>query len=374
MGNMQKCLIIFGTRPEAIKMAPIISAAQGQAGLETVVCVSAQHREMLDDVLETFAIRPDHDLDVMRPDQSLTGLTCRMLKSIEGVLARERPDLVLVQGDTTTTMCASLAAYYHQMRIGHVEAGLRSGDKYQPFPEEKNRHITSVLADLHFAPTPRAAQNLLREGVAEESIYITGNTVIDALQEALRKPCPGDYLAEVPEGKRLVLLTAHRRENFGHRLESICRAVRMLAAEFRDVVFVYPVHLNPRVREVVFPFLRDAPNVKLLEPLPYLPFIHLMQRASLILSDSGGIQEEAPSLNKPLLVLREVTERSEVLEVGAARLAGTDVGKIMDLTRRLLLDDAFYRSMAQAPNPFGDGQASRRIIEAILNAPPAKSP
>ncbi|MEY4166467.1 MAG: UDP-N-acetylglucosamine 2-epimerase [Acidobacteriota bacterium] len=352
-------------------MAPIVRMlAQRSPQVESVVCVTAQHREMLDQVLGLFDIVPDYDLDLMRPNQSLAALTGLALERLDKVIGEVKPDWVLTQGDTTTAMVASLAAFYHRVKVGHVEAGLRTWDKYQPFPEEVNRRIADTVADLHFAPTDQSRDNLLREGIPSASIIVTGNTVIDALLDVAARPYDWNSgpLAAVPRGKRIVLVTAHRRENFGAPLRAICAALRDVASFSPDLQIVYPVHLNPNVREVVHLELGSLPNVSLLPPLDYLPLVHLMKAAELILTDSGGIQEEAPGLGKPVLVLREVTERPEGVAAGTVRLVGTGRQQIRDETWRLLNDPAAYRSMANAVNPYGDGEASRRIIESIVKS------
>ena len=364
--KLKKCLIVFGTRPEAIKFAPIISEMEKCSDtMRAIVCVTGQHREMLDDVLDLFDIIPNYDLDIMQPNQALTDITCRVLRGLEAIIDQEKPDILLVQGDTTSSFAASLAAYYHKVPVGHVEAGLRSWDKYHPYPEEMNRRITDALTDLYFAPTSNARENLLKEGIAEECIIVTGNTVIDALLAASNMP----YEFDIPELAKtdgsIILVTAHRRESFGSGLRSICQAIKRLAKYLPDITFVYPVHKNPRVVESAFSILNDQMNVLLIDPLPYLPFVHLMKRSVMILSDSGGIQEEAPSLNKPLLVLRDVTERPEVIEVGAARLVGTDQDTIFAETLRILEDQDIYQGMAKAKNPFGDGNAAERIVSSI---------
>jgi len=366
---------IFGTRPEAIKLAPVILAMKGHRELAGKVCVTAQHRQMLDQVLEVFGIVPDADLNLMQPGQTLGGLTSRAMAALDAYLASERPDMVMVQGDTTTVFCATLAAFYHHIPVAHVEAGLRTGNLQAPWPEEANRVLTSRLASLHFAPTRTAKENLLREGVADESIRVTGNTVIDALllavQQVRKNPpeIPGWPQADVAlDGRQMVLITGHRRENFGDGLDSICRAIAELARRFPEARFVYPVHLNPNVRQPVGQILAGAgrDNIHLIEPLPYLPFVHLMDRSTLILTDSGGVQEEAPSLGKPVLVMREETERAEAIEAGAARLVGTDSGRIVAEVSRLLSDANARSQMARSVNPYGDGQASERIIEACV--------
>ncbi|MCS6907675.1 MAG: UDP-N-acetylglucosamine 2-epimerase (non-hydrolyzing) [Anaerolineales bacterium] len=372
-----RVLSVLGTRPEAVKMAPVVRELAAQREVESLVCVTAQHREMLDQVLGLFDIRPDIDLNLMRPNQSLAELTAAIFTHLDPVLSQLKPDWILVQGDTTTVMATALLSYYHRIRIGHVEAGLRSGDKWQPFPEEINRSVVGVVADLHFAPTEWARQNLLRENVAPERILVTGNPVIDALQHVANLPLSPEAEAffrhyrlppyHPPEQSHLILVTAHRRENFGKPLENICRALRALASEYGESLrIVYPVHLNPNVWEPVYRWLGDIPNITLLPPMDYLPFVHLMKNATLILTDSGGLQEEAPGLGKPVLVLRQVTERPEGVQAGTVRLVGTDAEIIVAETRRLLNDPEAYRAMAQAVNPYGDGRAAQRIVQAIL--------
>lgn len=369
---MIKVLSVFGTRPEAIKLAPVIRELRKHPDrVVCKVCVTAQHRQMLDQVLRLFEIEPDYDLNIMQDDQSLSYVTAKVLTELEGVIQKERPDWVLVQGDTTTTMAASLAAFYQRVKVGHVEAGLRTGDKHRPYPEEMNRVIADHLADLHFAPAQRARQNLLREGIPEERILVTGNTVIDALLWAAEQPfdvgtLPVERSTFERSNVRLILVTCHRRESFGEPFEGICRALAEIAWRYPDVHLVYPVHLNPHVREPAHRWLDGMPNISLIPPLDYLPFVHLMKRAYLILTDSGGIQEEAPSLGVPVLVLREVTERPEALEAGTARLAGVEPERIVAETIRLLEDGQVYQEMARAMNPYGDGQASIRIVKALL--------
>jgi len=366
-----RVLSILGTRPEAVKMAPVIERLARTPEVSSRVCVTAQHRQMLDQVLGLFNIRPDYDLDLMRPDQPLADLSSALFSGLDPVLHDARPHWVLVQGDTTTVMAASLLAYYHHARVGHVEAGLRTGDKWQPFPEEIHRRVAGVVADLHFAPTEWARDNLLREGVPPSQIIVTGNPVIDALQAVASRPYDwlSGPLAAVPQDRPLLLVTAHRRENFGAPLESIFRALRSLAETYGDrIAIVYPVHLNPNVQEPAQRMLGDLANVYLLPPLDYLPMVHLIKRAHLVLTDSGGLQEEAPALGTPVLVLRRVTERPEALEAGTARLVGTDAERIVAESRRLLDDPAAHSSMARAVNPFGDGNAAERIVAALLEA------
>lgn len=367
-----KVLSVFGTRPEAIKMAPLVKALTRDAHFDAKVCVTAQHRQMLDQVLSLFDIHPDFDLDLMRPDQSLSELTAHILCSMATVFSQWRPDIVLVHGDTATTLATAQAAYYAKIAVGHVEAGLRTGDKYAPWPEEMNRHLTGALADLHFAPTEKARDNLLHEGIGRTRIYVTGNTVIDALLEIesritadveLQNGLARHFPFLDPE-KRLVLITGHRRENFGDGFEHICQALAKLA-ERDDVQLVYPVHLNPHVQEPVHRLLADTPHVFLIPPQEYLPFIYLMHRCTLVLTDSGGIQEEAPALGKPVLVMRDTTERPEAIGAGTAKLVGTDRERIVQEVSRLLDDKEAYQVMAEASNPYGDGTAARRIVEIL---------
>lgn len=363
-----KILSIFGTRPEAIKMAPVVRALRQQPDRFTsVVCVTAQHRQMLDQVLSLFAIQPDYDLNLMQANQTLAQITASALTQLDHVIARERPDWVLVQGDTTTALVGALAAFYQRVKVGHIEAGLRTWDKQQPFPEEINRQLADAISDLHFAPTETARAHLLREGRAPHSIIVTGNTVIDALLEVAAQPYDwaSGELASVPRDKRLILVTAHRRENFGAPLEEICAALGELAVRFPDVQLVYPVHLNPNVQGVVRRTLSALPNVTLLPPLEYLPLVQLLKQATLVLTDSGGLQEEAPSLGKPVLVLRAVTERPEGVTAGTVKLVGTSREAIVQETARLLTDTVAYEAMARASNPYGDGQASQRILASL---------
>ena len=369
-----RVLSIFGTRPEAVKMAPVVKALAGTPGIESVVCVTAQHREMLDQVLNLFAIHPDIDLNLMRPDQGLSDLTASIFTHLDPVLERVRPEWILVQGDTTTVMAAALNGYYRRIHIGHVEAGLRTGDKWQPFPEEINRRVAGAVADLHFAPTEHSRKNLLAEGIPGWRICVTGNPVIDALQQIAAQPIPEEAEAILRQagigpygGKRLVFMTAHRRENFGKPLEEICSAVRSLAQQYRgDVEFIYAVHLNPNVHKPVYHLLSGIPNVTLLPPQEYLPTIHLIRHSTLVLTDSGGIQEEAPGLGVPVPVLREVTERPEGVEAGVLKLVGTNAMSIVEAARTLLDDPQAHQAMARAVNPFGDGHAAERIVAALL--------
>jgi UDP-N-acetylglucosamine 2-epimerase (non-hydrolysing) len=371
-----KVLTVFGTRPEAIKMAPLVKHLETVPGIDSRVCVTAQHRQMLDQVLDLFEIRPTHDLNVMRPGQDLYSITSEILQSIRSVYEQERPDIVLVHGDTTTTFAASLAAFYQRIPVGHVEAGLRTGNMYSPWPEEANRKLTGALARLHFAPTQTSRENLLRENVAADRIVVTGNTVIDALlsvQDKLaRSASLSDSLARrfpfLRPDARLLLITGHRRENFGDGFERICEAIARLARRCPDMDLVYPVHLNPNVRDPVNRLLSDIPNVHLIEPLDYLPFVYLMTRSTVILTDSGGVQEEAPSLGKPVLVMRDTTERPEAVDAGTVRLVGTDIDAIVNGVGLLLDNPDEYERMSYAHNPYGDGQACRRIAQALLSS------
>ncbi len=368
---MIKVLSVFGTRPEAIKMAPVIKELEMRSDeITSVVCVTAQHRQMLDQVLSLFGIIPNYDLDVMQEAQSPTRVASMVLARLEPVLRSEQPDWVLVQGDTTTVAAASLAAFYAGARVGHVEAGLRTHCKYQPFPEEINRRVASVVADLHFAPTERARENLLREGIPDKAVYVTGNPVIDALQFVAQVPYDFENvpLAKIPWDRRVILVTAHRRENFGKPLEQICAALRKIASQYPDTVhIVYPVHLNPNVQEPVNKLLSGIPNISLLPPLDYLSLVQVMKRSYLVLTDSGGIQEEAPGLGKPVLVLREITERPEAVDAGTARMVGTEQARIVKEIQSLLDIRMEYEKMAHAVNPYGDGQAAKRIVKAILD-------
>lgn len=367
----RKVMVAFGTRPEAIKMAPVVAALREAPGIEVQVAVTAQHRQMLDQVLELFAIVPDDDLDLMEPDQRLPDLFARILTGMSAVLERRRPDLVLVHGDTSTTLAASLAAFYARVPVGHVEAGLRTGNLQSPWPEEANRRLTSPLASLHFAPTEASARNLASENI-RDGVHVTGNTVVDALLQTSGRIDTDPALAArldaglpaLDPGKRLLLVTGHRRESFGRGFEQVCLALRTLAAR-GDVEIVYPVHLNPNVQEPVRRILGDVPSVHLAPPLDYLPFVRLMGRAALILTDSGGIQEEAPSLGKPVLVLRDTTERPEAVDAGTVSLVGTDANAIVREATRLLDDDAAYARMSRAHNPYGDGHAAARIAALV---------
>ena len=363
-----KILVVIGTRPEAIKLAPVImELRRHQDEIQTVVCATGQHREMLQQALKPFALHPDFNLNVMTANQSLAEVTCSVLKGMDGILEREKPDMVLVQGDTTTTMAGSLAAFYRRIPVGHIEAGLRTGDRYNPFPEEINRRLTTPIADFHFAPTELSRKNLLREGINDDRILITGNTVVDALNyilanlEALGpRIVPGAL-----DGKRLILVTAHRRESFGSGIREICEALRRLSLSRSDILIAYPVHLNPKVHDPVRTLLQGVPNILLLEPLDYVSFVALMKRAYILLTDSGGMQEEGPSLRKPVLVMRSVSERPEAVMAGSASLVGTDPETIVSGVNRLLDDSELYLDMTSRENPFGDGAAAIRIVRFL---------
>ncbi|PSJ48021.1 UDP-N-acetylglucosamine 2-epimerase (non-hydrolyzing) [Zobellella endophytica] len=369
-----KVLTVFGTRPEAIKMAPLALQLAADPRFDAKVCVTAQHREMLDQVLELFELKPEFDLNLMKPGQDLTDVTAGILQGMKGVFSEFRPDIVLVHGDTATTFATTLAAYYQQIPVGHVEAGLRTGNIYSPWPEEANRKLTGAIAAKHFAPTQTSRQNLLREGVDDTAIFVTGNTVIDALLDVVRKLDTNQPLATelatrfdfLGANKRIVLVTGHRRESFGGGFERICQALANTAKQHPDVQIVYPVHLNPNVREPVNRLLSEVSNIHLIEPLDYLPFVYLMNRAHIILTDSGGIQEEAPSLGKPVLVMRDTTERPEAVEAGTVKLVGTQVEAITQALHTLLTDKAAYQKMSFAHNPYGDGKACQRIMDALL--------
>ena len=369
-----KVLTVFGTRPEAIKMAPVVKAIAADGAFTAKVCVTAQHRQMLDQVLELFNISPDFDLNLMKPGQDLTDITSNVLLGMREVYKQWTPDIVLVHGDTTTTFAASLSAYYAKIKVGHVEAGLRTHNKFAPWPEEMNRRLTSAITDIHFAPTVKARANLLSEGTPDSSIFVTGNTVIDALLDVTERVRTDKALQTnlatqfdfLDPGKRLVLVTGHRRENFGLGFENICQALGQLARR-DDVQILYPVHLNPNVQEPVRRILGEVPNVKLIEPLDYLPFVYIMDRSTMIITDSGGVQEEAPSLGKPVLVMRDTTERPEAVEAGTVKLVGTDSAIIIREANRLLDDPTAFDVMARAHNPYGDGMSSNRIREILRN-------
>ena len=363
-----KVMSVFGTRPEAIKMAPLVKKLNETEGIESILCVTAQHREMLDQVLDLFHLTPDYDLNIMKPNQTISQITSNVLVGLEEVLIKERPDVVLVHGDTTTTFAAGLASFYQQIKIGHVEAGLRTYDKYSPYPEEMNRVLTGHMADFHFAPTERNRQNLLKEAIKDEDIFITGNTVIDALLEVANKPYEfeDETLKNLDfEGKRVVTVTCHRRENLGENMEHIFGAIRRIAEEFEDVEVVYPMHMNPKVRDIANRILDGMERVHLIEPLQYQPFVNLMAKSYFIITDSGGMQEEAPSLGKPVLVVRKETERPEAVEAGTVKLAGVEMDTIYAMSKELLTDQAAYDAMAHAVNPYGDGHACERIVDLL---------
>jgi UDP-N-acetylglucosamine 2-epimerase (non-hydrolysing) len=360
-----KVMTIFGTRPEAIKMAPLVLELEKYPeDFETIVTVTAQHRQMLDQVLDIFNIQPDYDLNIMKDRQTLTDVTTKGLEGLDKVMKEVKPDIVLVHGDTTTTFIASLAAFYNQIAVGHVEAGLRTWNKYSPFPEEMNRQLTGILADIHFAPTAKAEANLIQENKKKDTIFVTGNTAIDALKTTVKSDYQHEILTKVGSD-RLILLTAHRRENLGEPMRNMFRAIKRIVEELKDVQVVYPVHLNPAVREIAREILGDNPRIHLIEPLDVIDFHNFAARAHLILTDSGGVQEEAPSLGVPVLVLRDTTERPEGIEAGTLKLAGVEEETIYQLTKELLTNRQEYEKMAKAVNPYGDGEASRRIAEAV---------
>ena len=364
-----KVLTVFGTRPEAIKMCPLVLELKKYENITPVVCVTAQHREMLDQVLEIFDVKPDYDLDIMKTRQSLAGITTRVLEGMENVLKEEKPDIVLVHGDTSTSFVAALAAFYEQIKVGHVEAGLRTYDIYSPFPEEMNRQLTGRIAAMNFSPTQRNFDNLIRENVSEDTIYITGNTVIDALKTTVKEnyEFENECLKNLDfDGRRVIIVTAHRRENLGKPLEDICTAISELVDEYDDIEVVYPVHLNPAVRETVWGILGDKDRVHLIDPLDVMELHNAISRSFMVMTDSGGIQEEAPALAKPVLVLRRETERPEAVAAGTVKIAGVDKKVIKTLAKELLDNPEEYSKMAHAANPYGDGEASRRICEAIL--------
>ena len=363
-----KVMTVFGTRPEAIKMAPVVKALKETDGIECLVCVTAQHREMLDQVLELFEIVPDYDLNIMKPNQTLSMITANVITGMENVLVKEKPDLVLVHGDTSTTFATALACYYQQIAVGHVEAGLRTYDKYSPFPEEMNRVLTGDIADLHFAPTERNRENLLKEGIDDSKIFITGNTVIDALLETANKPYEfeDETLKKIDfENKRVITVTCHRRENLGEYMAEIFSAIADIAKEYDDVEVVYPVHMNPKVREEANQYLGGIKNIHLIEPLTYQPFVKLQSKSFFIITDSGGIQEEAPSLGKPVLVVRRETERPEAVDAGTVKMAGVDRKTVYEMAKELLDNKKSYDKMAHSINPYGDGQAAKRIAQII---------
>lgn len=370
---MKKILTVFGTRPEAIKMAPLVKALAADPRFDAKVCVTAQHREMLDQVLEIFDIKPDFDLDLMKPGQTLPGLTSSILQGMSSVYEKFKPDVVLVHGDTATTFATALSAYYQQIPVGHVEAGLRTGDIYSPWPEEANRKLTGAITKYHFAPTETSQQNLLNEIVSTDDVFVTGNTVIDALflaNEIIETNTSltnqfNEQFSFLDETKKLILVTGHRRESFGSGFERICEAIRQIATNNQDVQVLYPVHLNPNVQEPVNRLISDLDNVFLIEPQQYLPFVYLMNKSEIILTDSGGIQEEAPSLGKPVLVMRDTTERPEAVDAGTVKLVGTNVDKITTELQKLLDDESAYKMMSRAHNPYGDGNACQRICDLL---------
>lgn len=361
---MIKVMTVFGTRPEAIKMAPLIKELQKRQNIQTIVCVTAQHRQMLDQVLETFQIIPDYDLDIMKQGQTLSQITSRVLIGLEQVIQKEQPDLVLVHGDTTTTYAGALAAYYQQVAIGHVEAGLRTYCKYSPFPEEMNRQMVGVMADYHFAPTELSKENLLKEGKPETSVFVTGNTAIDAMKTTVKESYEHPQLTWAKDS-RLIMLTAHRRENLGQPMRHMFQAIKRIVNEHSDVKVIYPIHMNPLVRDTAKEIFNDHERIRLIEPLEVFDFHNFLAQSYLILTDSGGIQEEAPSLGKPVLVLRDTTERPEGIAAGTLKLAGTEEETIYTMTKTLLTDQKAYEAMAHAANPYGDGHASERIADAI---------
>lgn len=363
---MIKVLSIFGTRPEAIKMAPLVKELESREEIESIVCVTAQHREMLDQVLETFQIKPDYDLNIMKSGQTLSDITTRALNGLDKVIKECKPDIVLVHGDTTTTFAGALAAFYNQVAIGHVEAGLRTDDKYSPYPEEMNRQMVDCLTDMYFAPTSVSKENLLKENIDESKIYVTGNTVIDAMKTTISKNYTHPVLNWIKEDEKMILLTAHRRENLGEPMRHIFKAVKRIVDEFEDVKVIYPIHLNPKVREIADEVLGDEEKVQLIEPLEVFDFHNFQNKAYLILTDSGGVQEEAPSLGKPVLVLRDTTERPEGIDAGTLKLVGTNEETIYNETKKLLTDKGEYDKMAKAVNPYGDGNTSKYIVDEII--------
>lgn len=365
-----KVMSVFGTRPEGVKMAPIIKELEGREGVEQVICITAQHRQMLDQVIDLFKIKPDYDLNIFKPGQTLTDITTNALKGLEEVIKKEKPDILLVQGDTTTVFAGALAAFYQKVKVGHIEAGLRSGNMYSPYPEEGNRKLTGVLTDFHFAPTQKNLDNLIKEGYSENSIFITGNTVIDALKYAIKDDYKftDDRLNQIDYTKsKVILVTSHRRENLGKPMENIFKAIRDAVNNKEDAIVVFPVHLNPKVREIANDILGNNSRILLTEPMDYEPFTNLMSRVYLVVTDSGGLQEEAPALGKPVLVVREETERPEGVEAGTAKLVGTSYDNVYNNLSALLEDEHLYDSMAKAINPYGDGDASKKIVDIILN-------
>ena len=361
-----KVMSIFGTRPEAIKMAPLVKELESRSEIESIVCVTAQHREMLDQVLKTFKITPDYDLNIMKQSQTLSDVTIRALNGLEGVIKEVKPDIVLVHGDTTTTFAGALAAFYNQVAIGHVEAGLRTNNKYSPFPEEMNRQMVDCMTDMYFAPTNLSKENLLKESKEESKIYVTGNTVIDAMSTTVDNNYIHPELEWFKPGEKMILLTVHRRENLGNPMQHIFKAIKKIVDEFSDVKVIYPIHMNPQIREIANKIFEGCNKVKLIEPLEVFDFHNFQNKSYIILTDSGGIQEEAPALGKPVLVLRETTERTEGIEAGTLKLVGKDEEKIYNETKKLLTDSKEYEKMSHASNPYGDGHASKRIVDAII--------
>ena len=363
---MIKVMSIFGTRPEAIKMAPLVKELERRKEIKSIICVTAQHREMLDQVLETFDIKPDYDLNIMKQGQTLSDITSRVLHGLEDVIKEEKPNIVLVHGDTTTTFAGALAAFYNQVDIGHVEAGLRTNNKYSPYPEEMNRQMVDCMTDMYFAPTNLSRQNLIDENIDKDKIYVTGNTAIDAMATTVKEDYTHKELEWVKENERLILVTAHRRENLGDPMRHIFKAIRKIVDEFEDVKVLYPIHLNPKVREVAHEIFDGCNRVRLIEPLEVFDFHNFINKSYIIMSDSGGVQEEAPSLGKPVLVLRDTTERPEGIDAGTLKLVGTDEKNIYKEAKILLTDKEEYERMSKASNPYGDGHASERIVDAII--------
>lgn len=361
-----KVMSIFGTRPEAIKMAPLVKELESREKIESIVCVTAQHREMLDQVMDTFHIKAHYDLNIMKKGQTLVDITTRALQKLDVVIKKVKPDIVLVHGDTTTTLAGSFAAFYNQVKVGHVEAGLRTYDKYSPYPEEINRQVTGIIADMHFAPTNTAKLNLMKEGKSEKSIYVTGNTAIDALKTTVDKNYKHP-LIDLLGDDRMILLTAHRRENLGQNMNNMFTAIKRILDEFSDVQVIYPIHMNPLVRKIANDIFKDNKRVHIIEPLEVIDFHNFLNKAHIIMTDSGGIQEEAPSLGKPVLVLRDTTERPEGVESGTLKLAGVENETIYNLTKELLTNSELYKSMSEATNPYGDGNSSKHIVDAIIN-------
>lgn len=363
---MIKVMSVFGTRPEAIKMAPLVKELEKRNEIESIVCVTAQHREMLDQVLETFKINPKYDLNIMKNGQTLTDITTNVLSQLDNIIKKEKPEIILVHGDTTTTLASAMAAFYNQIDIGHVEAGLRTYDKYSPYPEEMNRQMVDCMTDMYFAPTDTSKNNLIKENIKEDKIYVTGNTVIDAMKYTVSKDYSNEELNWIKDNEKLILLTAHRRENLGEPMKRIFKAIRRIVDEFSDVKVIYPIHKNPKVREIANSVFNGCDKVKLIEPLEIFDFHNFQSHSYIILTDSGGIQEEAPSLGKPVLVLRDTTERPEGVDAGTLKLVGTDEKTIYEETKKLLLNKDEYKKMSMASNPYGDGLASERIADAIV--------